>query len=162
MYFLTSLFGWCELLLNVSYCSISLLMTDSLAWIFTRAYVRTNVTLSSRGRMQHVVANPQFVGVPLWVGVVSVKQKGCCFLDPEGTNMNLHLSSSRGSEVLKIIFSCKSFQHHIQKDRAEVARGYFQRTSNKHRTKIQTRLLTPWEMPNPSWISASREMGSPR
>lgn len=64
--------------------------------------------------------------------------------------------------MLKIIFSCGSVQHHIQKDRAEVARGYFQRTPNKCRTQIQTWLLTPWEMPNPSWIAASGEMESPR
>lgn len=63
--------------------------------------------------------------------------------------------------MLKIIVSCKSFQRHIQKDRAEVARGYFQRTPNKYRANIQTRLLTPWEMPNLVWISASREMESP-
>lgn len=63
--------------------------------------------------------------------------------------------------MLKTILSRKSFQHHIQKDRAEVARGYFQRTPNKYRNKIQTWLLTAWEMPTPSWISASRESERP-
>lgn len=48
------------------------------------------------------------------------------------------------NEVLKIVFCDRSsFQPHTRKDRAEVARGCFQRTPNKYRAKIQTRLLTP-------------------
>lgn len=50
------------------------------------------------------------------------------------------------NEVLKIVFCDRSsFQPHTRKDRAEVARGSFQRTPNKYGAKIQTRLLTPGE-----------------